>query len=72
MLNNQTVDFDMILRLKNIKATNNNALVVFELNDGKNQSFFLQYSKENDFKVGDVMKIRSIIKLYKLIGFNYH
>jgi len=61
---NQTNDFDMILKLKNIKATNDQKLAVFELVDAKINSFFLQYNKENDFKVGDVMKIRSIIKLY--------
>lgn len=56
-------DFDMILKLKNIKNSNNPTLVVFEMVDANNQSFFLQYSKENYFKVGNIMKIRSIIKL---------
>lgn len=59
----QTKDFDMILRLHRVKETNTANLVVFELVDAANHTFFLQYSKEHSFNVGDLMKIRSISKM---------
>lgn len=64
-------DFDMILKLKSIKLTNNPNLVVFELVDGKDQAFFLQFSKEHDFAIGDIMKIRSIVRMYSRNSFFY-
>lgn len=59
----QTRDLDMILRLKSIKNTNKEQLVVLEMTDSRNQSFFLQYPRKNEFRVGDVMKIRSVQKM---------
>ena len=61
--NQQSKDFDMILRLKGVKNTNKDALVVLEMTDSKNQSFFLQFPRRNEFKIGDVMKIRSVQKM---------
>jgi len=57
-------DFDMILRLKSMKNTNKENMVMLELTDAKNQTFYMQFvGKTNEFKLGDVMKIRSVEKM---------
>lgn len=55
-------DFDMILKLVSQHQTNN-GLVNFVLADALDQKFYLQYNDNSHFKVGDILKIRSIAKM---------
>lgn len=56
-------DFDMILKLKNKRGSGSD-LVNLELMDATNQTFYIQYTDQNAFNIGDYLKIRSISRMY--------